>query len=89
MRPAFASAELSLLAEALGEAEDGLYGLPLTETVRALHVRLSALKTVSLGVARNVPKLTTLQRTRLVTDALCLARDVAELSRSSRTRRIR
>ena len=88
MVAAFASREMSQLAQALGEAEDVLGTLPLTEEVRGLQTRLSALKTVTVGIVRNVPRLTPSQRSRLVVDALALARVVEEVGRGSRKMRV-
>jgi hypothetical protein len=81
VKPRLPSRELSLLAQALWEAEDGLFDLPLTEEVRHLQTRFSALKTVSVGIVRDVPRLTESQRSRLVVDALALARDVKQAAR--------
>ncbi|HEY2511250.1 MAG TPA: hypothetical protein VGI39_10350 [Polyangiaceae bacterium] len=83
MVAAFASREMSQLAQALGEAEDVLGTLPLTEEVRGLHTRLSALKTVTLGIVRNVPRLTPSQRSHVVVEAIALARTVEEVGRGS------
>jgi hypothetical protein len=76
MKPPLASGGRGLLALALGEAEQGLGELPLTHEVRGLQRRLVALKTVSAGLVRGVPKLTDAQRARFVVDALTLANDV-------------
>jgi hypothetical protein len=67
---------MGALVMALAEAEDGLVELPLTGEAQPLRWKLGALKTVTNGLVRGIPKLTEVQRKRLVVDALALASDV-------------
>jgi hypothetical protein len=66
-----------ILALALGEAQDGLEHLPLTEEVRWMQTRHAALRTVFTGIVQGRPKLTEAQRSRFMVDTLALARDVS------------
>jgi hypothetical protein len=69
---------VSLATSAIAVAERTLAGLPLTADVRALHTRAGALKTAVIGLARRVPRITSVQREKLVNAAVLLACDASE-----------
>ena len=77
--------QIDIAAEAVERAEDGLEGLPLSADVRRLQRRVLALKTVLLGVVRDVPTLSDEQRENLARDAMALVIEVLD-RRSAATR---
>jgi hypothetical protein len=77
---------ISIVAIAVGEAEDALEGLPLTPAVRQLQTRTAAFKTVLGGLMRGIPKLAREQHARLVEDTVRLADEVEALVRELRLR---
>jgi hypothetical protein len=70
--------QFAIAAEAVERAEGGLQGLPQSADVRRLHRRVLALKTVLLGVVRDVPTLSEEQREGLARDALALVIEVLD-----------
>ena len=69
---------IAIAVEAVERAENGLQGLPQSADVRRLHRRVLALKTVLLGVARDVPTLSVEQRESLARDAMTLMIEVLD-----------
>jgi hypothetical protein len=67
-----------MATEAVKRAEEGLQGLPQSAEVRKLHQRVLALKTVLVGVARDLPILTGEQSERLPREALALVLEVLD-----------
>jgi hypothetical protein len=72
---------VEIAAEAVRSAEDALIDLSLSAEVVDLQRRVSAVKTVLMGIARVLPRLTPGQRERLAKDAVALADRVWELHR--------
>jgi hypothetical protein len=70
---------IEVAAEAVRSAEEGLVELSLSPEVRDLQRRVSAVKTVLMGIVRVLPRLTSAQRERLAKDAVALADRVWEI----------
>jgi hypothetical protein len=70
--------QIAIATEAVQRAEDGLQGLPQSADVRRLQRRVLALKTVLLGVVRDVPTLSEEQREILARDAMALVIEVLD-----------
>ena len=68
---------ITIVAEAVARAENGLVDLPLSPDVRDLHRRVSAVKTVLFGIVRAIPTLSVKQREGLAATAVALADEVA------------
>jgi len=69
---------IAIAVEAVERAEVGLQGLPQSADVRRLHRRVLALKTLLLGVVRDVPTLSAQQRESLARDAMTLVIEVLD-----------
>ena len=77
---------LGIAAEALGEAEENLVGLPASEEVRDFQRRWFALRTVVHGVViERVPTITPAQESTLMERAVSFAKEVAAARRRLRT----
>jgi hypothetical protein len=73
---------LRIAAEALGEAEENLVGLPFSEEVRDLLRRWSALRTVVHGVViEQVLTITPAQESTIMERVVSFAKEVAEVRR--------